>query len=453
MCVSPANRRLVGPILMLGVLLSGMSSQGRAEEAAAAEKIAVRALREHLPDLESHTRLEAASPLANAYALLLPRDRPLEEVKSQIASIAASGPHPAVWRMATEQGRVVERLTESTEGRRFRTRGVQRMQAEVLARARTVLRLAGMSDKQLEKIRDDEPRMAASAGKLRPFYSLLSEMPTLAIQRVISGEPIELTYFDLTPIQQAVVRDAVKGGGSSRGRRLPDGAVEIIESFNGLKDYPRCRIVLRLSGSPEKPGMDVAIWTKATSSQSLNLLNPGVGPPEERPKWLNKALDAKEPKPPTRRKAIDPSDPALHQTVVIKSRVTSSFSIPGAEGPRPASSADCLRQLSEQTRLPLAAQYDPGYWDYFYRNMPKSLGQDLKDMPASEALDRICERWGLQWEKVGGWIRVYNPRWIYGLSGVVDLSPPWVGEPWRPSFAATGDDPDRVLSDPRDVRR
>jgi len=223
------------------------------------------------------------------------------------------------------------------------------------------------------------------------------------------------------------VRGPLRGLTSSR--IAADGTV--VHRWDGNADYPISRLEAGFRGRPERPGFKVMIRVHAFGAMGCpNILRPPVLEEEDaRPAWLREALrresDQEERAREEARGPRPPREPELLERVTVRrlARGGEGERQPGV--PREAELADLLRQVAEQTDLSLAADYDPGFDDYYDRLWPQSLEKDLERVPVWQALDAIADRWGVDWEWRAGWLRVRSPRAPFALAGEVDLTPPW----------------------------
>jgi len=75
--------------------------------------------------------------------------------------------------------------------------------------------------------------------------------------------------------------------------------------------------------------------------------------------------------------------------------------------------------------LPIVADHDPGFLDYYARKGFANLDKDLEDVTVQDALDEIAHRWRVAWDFKDGWIEVVSPRAEPAMMGELDLRPIW----------------------------
>jgi hypothetical protein len=80
-------------------------------------------------------------------------------------------------------------------------------------------------------------------------------------------------------------------------------------------------------------------------------------------------------------------------------------------------------EIARQTGLPILAHSDPAWQDYYSRSSHVPSPVEMENVSLTEALDRLCRLWNMNWEFRRGWILVRSPRFPFALEGEVDLSP------------------------------
>jgi hypothetical protein len=159
-----------------------------------------------------------------------------------------------------------------------------------------------------------------------------------------------------------------------------------------------------------------------------DILNPPILlPEEERPEWLRGALEEEARRDQRARRSgkRPPDDPELLRLVTISRTFKMRIGDPQEGTVRISGPTECLRQIADQTHIPIAADYDPGYDDPYERRFFSQLKADLVNIPLWKALDTIADTWDLRWSKKNAWLQIRSPRVVGAAAGEYDLAPPW----------------------------
>lgn len=371
---------------------------------------------------ETGVELLAEEQLAGRRVVVLARERPLTDVMRQLGRFLGTPPGMATWERQSQKDRLAYRLSEDLASRNARRGVLEKRYQEVKSRFQEALAMADMTDTELAKLRARRPHLVARMPTYRGWFHLVGSLPPDQMERVFRGSPLQLGFSALSADQQEAVRGRVAKIQYARSYTTPAGEKRV-ETFDGTSEYPKSQLNVRLSGDPQRPGISAMIRVNPeTATGHPNLLEPPAPSAGERPAWFDAAV-ANKPQTRSKRRA-QPDDPDLLRRVTVRRSVKIPEGEPDAGKDR-SSLTDALRQVAEQTGLPLIADYDPGFQDYYGRMWLNTLKEDLVAMPAGQALDRIAETWDVQWEKKDGWLRVRSPRAVWAALGEIDLSPPW----------------------------
>jgi hypothetical protein len=359
--------------------------------------------------------------------LLQAARRPLPDVQAVLARFIATPPGTCWWERRPVEGRPGYRLVEDLASRDALVREKQRRdQARyrwLKERLLLAQSLAEMSPEELKGMRDRYPNLVA--GLSPDMIRLASGYGPKELEQLFRGRSLNTAFSALSPGQQSLVRAGIGNQSYTVSRQLPDGASMPLRSYRGAQQYRGARLSVSPSGSPERPGISVFVWlTPEVAFANSNIIDPRLPRESERPQWLRDLLATQpEKKAPPRR--TRPTAAALQQRVTVRRWVKTPAGQPGVGQPRVCFPADALQQIAAQTGLPIIADYDPGFRDYYRRDGFINLKEDLVNIPVWEALDIIEDTWGLTWTWKRDWLEVRSPRAIYALMGEVDLSPPW----------------------------
>ena len=383
-----------------------------------------------LAELSQQTSVDLAAdeePLARHRLVLVAKERPLGEVRAQIARFVGVPPGGSYWTRRGTGDTTTYRLMESRASKEARAKLLRDRSARTTTRVREALELARLDDAALDAQRDRNPRLATGRNNYQLAYSLLQSLTPEQLGAALQTNRLLLPFSSLTPPQQQLVRGALARVRMSDVRENPDGS-RTVNTYDGSRDFASSSLWLGLSGNVDQPGLRIMVRLNRSSAMGCpNVLDPPMPTGDERPSWLSEALKKNEAAEKARRKRIlgprPPKDPDLMQRVTVH---RTALRVPPEGGkalPYGATVADVLREIAAQTGLPAIADFDPCHEDPFGRQWFKDFRKDLVDVPLWEALDTVTEAWDLSWEEKDGWLRVRSPRAPWALAGVVDLSP------------------------------
>lgn len=355
--------------------------------------------------------------LARRRLVVVVRDRPLREVMDQIAGITATPPGRCAWEAAGSG----YRLREDLRSKSARQELLRRREGEFWQRLRLARAAAAMSPEELVKVRASFPRLALSPP--RGAVEILRGIPEEQLLLVSRGTPLDLAFDQMSRPLQECVREKI-GRVRFTVSHAPDDAPETVTlRYEGSRDYRSARVLVRLSGTPDRPGLLVKIaLTAASALETPNMLYPGVPSVDVQPEWLREALEQEE-----KARRARGLQPPLDEDAALKKRINLRRMYPTRRGEDPRNNLlpDCLAQAAAQTGIPVIAQYDPCYEDYYTRTYPRSLKADLNGVTVREALERIARDFLVTWDRRGEWIRVWSERAIYADMDRMDLTPLW----------------------------
>jgi hypothetical protein len=391
-----------------------------------------------LAELSRQTEVDLAAgeeALARHRLILLAKERPLGEVRAQIARFVGLPPGGSYWARRGVENAATYRLMESRASKEARAKRLRDRNARTTARIREALTLAGLDEEALAAQRERNPRLAAARNNFRAAYALFRSLTPAQFDAALQSGRLSLPFSMLTPQQQQLVQGSVSRVRIRTFQPAPNGG-ETVSVYDGSRDFASSSVMIGLSGSAERPGFRVMVQMDRESALGCpNVLDPPIPNADERPDWLADALEKSEAAEKAKRKRAlgprPPKDPDLLRRVTVHQSVfrPAVGGVKGKSGPYAASIGDALREIAAQTGLPVIGDFDPCYEDPFSRQGMQRLPKDLVDVPLWEALDTLAEVWDLQWEKKDGWLRVRSPRAPYALSGELDLAP--VGETER----------------------
>jgi hypothetical protein len=370
---------------------------------------------------QSDVELVCEAGLSHRRLQLLVRNRPLSEVLNQIAAFSGFGQGRCVWRPGGE-GEPRYTLREDKASRDARELLRNRRDRDFMRRFRLAQAAAAMTPEELVKLRRNAPRLAHSPP--RSNMRLLVGFPAAALRRVFNGQVLDVPYDDLSPAQQQIIRDKISRVRFTTSIASDDGPDRLVSTYDGSRDFPSSRLIVRLSGAPDRPGLSVRVrLTDKSGFGTPNILDPWQPPPDEQPEWLREGLRREEQARLSRYvKSPAGGDPALQPRVTI--RRAQRVNLPdGRSIMRYSNLPRCLKQLSEQTGLPIIAHYDPSFEDYYARTGLVPLKSDLSEVTVLEAMQRMSAHWDVGWDKEDGWLHVRSERVAYAEMDRLNLGP------------------------------
>lgn len=230
-------------------------------------------------------------------------------------------------------------------------------------------------------------------------------------------------------------------------------------SWEPGRDAPTTPVTVRLQGEPSEPGLAMLFHPLPGSTFSISNLLGDTWParvedPESRPptdalrtfyterkrRWDEEAR---------KQEAMVVDEPRLLRRVRIPPICPVPVNVVNVPGPTAVASLDVgLLQVHLATGLPIVADYDPCFSNYYYRAerrhsrgpTPLTASFGAGEVPAIEVLQRLSRKLNLTWRLEKGWIVVTSPRVAYAVVDKLDLFP----GPWK------GPDPQTIFPHPDD---
>ena len=245
---------------------------------------------------------------------------------------------------------------------------------------------------------------------------------------VFRGGTVDLSFDEMRPeVQDVVLKFVRRRTYTVSTSSKDDKESTVLYRYDGARDFRSSRLVVRLSGSPDRTGLFVSIQTGPQSSlTNPNVLYRPAPPPEEQPHWLRDALEKEDAVRRTRGlKAPASEDQDLKALVTIRRLLPIPAGQRSVGAPRVCSLVECLEQLARQIHVPIIAHFDPCFGDYYDRSGLRDLRADLENVTAYEALKRMAANFDVTWDRQEGWIRVWSERTLYAEMDRMDLTPRW----------------------------
>lgn len=370
-----------------------------------------------LAELQRQTavQLTCEPSVASRRVVVFAKERSLAELMRNIARLVPTPPGAALWERTARGGVYTYRLTENLVSRNARAGLQEKRYRQMKARFQESVAISRLSAGELTALRATRPRLIANMP--RKLLGIVNSLPADQLERVFQGQALDLPFGALDSGQQGTITGMIQGVQFVSGG-------EIV--FNGSTDYPQCRLAVSPSGNPDRPGIRAMIWMAPGHGLGCpNLMDPPLPAESEQPDWLRAHLADEERQRRQARRQPPPGDALFRQTVTIKRFIVTPKGEPGEGKVRACFAADALREIATQCGIPIVADYDPGFDNYYRREGLRTLRADLPRVPVWTALNTICETWDLSWEARAGWVLVRSPRAVWSTLGELDMSPPW----------------------------
>jgi hypothetical protein len=385
---------------------------------------------------------EAETPLActdrgltGRPVFLFIRKQSLGSVMHHLARFFPTAPGTCRWDRVTVEGQSGYRLVEDNSSRNARELALNRLRKSrrerLQAELEEAMRLTQLTPEEFQRVQDQHPEFWDSMSGLRVNYALLASLSPEETSRLLDGKGLNLPYSGLRPEQQRLVFQMV--GDCTMSRPIPGREGEEL-SWSTRKDLPKSTVTLRITGSPERPGIRMSVPTLPGGSVGFpDMLHPGLPAEKEQPEWMRAvATKRREAAEKDREQARETArkDPDLLQKITLTAMVeTPDPKQPGKSQKRYADLAMALEQVADRTGLSIVGDYDPCWDDYYSwqdfhmpgNRMKARLDKDMKDVAAWEALEAIAARFKVSWEKRGKFLWVRSPRVLYAMLDGIDL--------------------------------
>lgn len=355
-------------------------------------------------------RLSAGGNVANLRVVCWPDAASFGSFRIALSEFCAIRPGICVWEKSST-GYRFDRDLLCIESARRRLAEARRYARETrLAGLKEVVRWGKIRDADLPKHgRDEFPQYGGEGYRktLGLLAGFVLSLPRESLEGVLAGRLVELRVKSLPERSRSLLQSSMP-----RRRVGEDAVVELYPSAYA-KPGVGFRFFRQSGGGPGSPGP----W------QLPEIARPVIFVSHDDSDFEREAGERH-----LRRRG--PKDAASHEALRRRIRLQTGTG---------AYVESVLIELSQQARLPLLGEYDPcahilfpppdgrGLPDYRarFRKILTSiqLGRE-KELPVSDALDRVCRAFDLDWDFVNGWIFVRSPRTLPSLVGEGNLEPP-----------------------------